>query len=38
MRQGPINLTSRFYPPYGGRSQARMKGMLEAYKRMKKRG
>jgi aldehyde dehydrogenase (NAD+) len=38
MRQGPLNLTSRFYPPYGGRSQAMMKGMLESCKRMNKKG
>jgi aldehyde dehydrogenase (NAD+) len=35
MRQGPVNLTSRFYPPYGGQAQERMKGMLESIKRMK---
>ena len=29
MRQGPVNLTSGFYPPYGSASQGRMKGMLE---------
>jgi aldehyde dehydrogenase (NAD+) len=37
MRQGPANLTSRFYPPYGGKAQTRMKGMLETLLRMKKR-
>jgi aldehyde dehydrogenase (NAD+) len=37
MRQGPLNLTSRFYPPYGSRGQARMKGMLEGMTRAKRR-
>jgi aldehyde dehydrogenase (NAD+) len=37
MRQGALNLTSSFYPPYGRASQARMKGMLESFVRMKKR-
>jgi len=36
MRQGALNMTSSFYPPYGRASQARMKGMLEGFVRMKK--
>ena len=36
MRQGPICLTSSFYPPYGGRAQAMMRGMLERIKRSAK--
>jgi len=37
MRQGALNMTKSFYPPYGKASQARMKGMLEGFVRMKKR-
>jgi aldehyde dehydrogenase (NAD+) len=36
MRQGRLNLTKSFYPPYGGKAQARMRGMLESLLRMKK--
>jgi aldehyde dehydrogenase (NAD+) len=32
MRQGPVCLTSKFYPPYGGGSQALMKRLLERIK------
>jgi aldehyde dehydrogenase (NAD+) len=33
-RQGPLNMTLQFYPPYGARS-ARMKGILERIKHMR---
>jgi hypothetical protein len=30
MRQGPINMTSYLYPPYGGKLQLFMKKAIEA--------
>jgi aldehyde dehydrogenase (NAD+) len=37
MRQGPINMAKSFYPPYGGKAQAMMKGMVEALYGMRRR-
>jgi aldehyde dehydrogenase (NAD+) len=35
MRQGPINMTASFYPPYARPAQARLRGLVEAIYHMK---
>jgi aldehyde dehydrogenase (NAD+) len=35
MRQGPVNMTAAFYPPYSGRAQARLKAMVESIYRLR---
>jgi len=37
MRQGAINMTKGFYPPYGGKAQAWMKGLVESLFGMRRR-
>jgi aldehyde dehydrogenase (NAD+) len=35
MRQGPVNMTAAFYPPYAGPNQARLRGLVESIYRLK---
>jgi len=35
MRQGPINMTAKFYPPYAGGTQARLKGIVDSIYRLR---